>query len=69
MTIYFDNLDFDERDTVTGKPIFRMKDVLDEMSKTGKALENIEILEESYKKEQEKESSLRGGRIGGRFDS
>ena len=69
MTIYFDTLDFDERDPLTNKPIYKMKDVLDEMSKTGKALENIEILEESYKKEQEKESSLRGGRIGGRFDS
>jgi hypothetical protein len=68
MTNYYDNLDFDERDPLTGKPIFKMKDVLDEMAKTGKALENIAMLEESYKKEQEQESSLRGGRVGGRFD-
>ena len=68
MTTYYDNLDFDERDPVTGKPIFKMKDVLDEMAKTGKALDNIAMLEESYKKEQEAESSLRGGREAGRFD-
>lgn len=68
MTVYFDTLDFDERDAVTGKPIYKMKDVLDEMSKTGKALDNIAMLEESYKKEQEKESSLRGGREGGKWD-
>lgn len=68
MTVYFDTLDFDERDPVTGKPIYKMKDVLDEMAKTGKALDNIAMLEESYKKEQEAESSLRGGREGGRFD-
>lgn len=67
MKIYFDTLNFDERDE-TGKPIFKMKDVIAEISNTAKVLEGIKTLEELYKKEQEVEKELRGGAEKGFFD-
>lgn len=67
MKIYFDTLNFDERDE-TGKPIFKMKDVIAEIANTAKVLEGIKTLEDLYKKEQEAEKELRGGTEKGFFD-
>jgi len=67
MKIYFDTLDFDERDG-DGKPIYKMKDVITEIGSTAKVLEGIKTLEQMYKKEQEEEKALRGDATPGLFD-
>ena len=67
MKIYFESLNFDERDE-QGKPIFKMKDVIQEISNTAKVLEGIRTLEQLYKKEQEEEKQLRGDTEKGLFD-
>ena len=67
MKIYFESLNFDERDE-QGKPIFKMKDVIAEIANTSKVLEGIRTLEQLYKKEQEEEKQLRGDTEKGFFD-
>lgn len=61
ITDYFDTIDLTERDEITGKPIFKTKDVMDEMKNVSKVVEELKTLEFMYKKEQEAESDVRGG--------
>lgn len=61
ITDYFDSIDLTERDEVTGKPIFKTKDVMTEMQTVSKVVEELKTLEYMYKKEQEAESDVRGG--------
>lgn len=68
MIDYFDNLDLNERDPQTGKPIFKFKDVQIEIANTAKMLEGIAALESAYKKEQLQDSGLRGDAEPGAFD-
>lgn len=58
---YFNNLDVEERDPETGKPIFAVKNVIAEITSLNKVQESLSILEMQVKKEIEAQSSLRGG--------
>lgn len=60
ITDYFDSIDLTERDEITGKPIYKTKDVMSEMQTVSKVVEELKTLEFMYKKEQESESDVRG---------
>lgn len=60
ITDYFNNIDIEERDTVTGKPIFKTKDIMAELSNVSSVVEQLKTLELLYKKEQEESSGLMG---------
>lgn len=60
ITDYFDTLDIHERDQVTGKPIFKTKDIMTELSNVSDVVEQLKTLEILYKKEQESSSGLMG---------
>ena len=62
---YFNNIDPEERDAQTGKPIFKVKDIMAEISSLDKVLDELKILEGQVKKEMEEESSLRAGATDG----
>ena len=62
---YFNNIDPEERDPITGKPIFKVKDIMAEISSLDKVLDELKILEGQVKKEMEEESSLRAGATDG----
>ena len=51
ITDYFNNIDIEERDPVTGKPIFKTKDVMAELSNVSNVVEQLKTLEFLYKKE------------------
>lgn len=67
MRIMIENIDYSERDE-SGKPIFKIKDTLAEMSLLSKALDALKQLEQSYKNEKEESSGLRGDKEEGEFD-
>lgn len=58
---YFKMTDPLERDEVTGKPIYKVKDIQAEMQNLTKVHETMVQLENQVKKEIETQSSLRGG--------
>jgi len=58
---YFNNIDPEERDPLTGKPIFKVKDIMTEVSNISKVNEELQILESQVKKEIAEQSSIRGG--------
>ena len=68
ITDYFNNIDIEERDPVTGKPIFKTKDVMAELSNVSNVVEQLKTLESLYKKEQEQQSGLMGDVEGGFMD-
>lgn len=68
ITHYLDTINLDERDPISGKPIFKTKDVIAEMSSASKLIDTIKILEISFKKEVEPEGALRGDKEAGMFD-
>lgn len=68
ITHYLDTLDLNERDPVTGKPIFKTKDVIGEIGSASKLIEAIKTLEIQFKKEAELDTSLRGDKEKGMFD-
>lgn len=68
ITHYLNTIDLDERDEATGKPIFKTKDVIAEMSSASKLIDAIKVLEVSFKKEIEPEGALRGDAAPGMFD-
>lgn len=68
ITDYFDTLDLTERDDVTGKPIYKVKDVMSEMSQVSQIIDQLKALEILYKKEQESENGLMGNVELGAFD-
>ncbi len=57
--------DLAERDEVTGKPIFKAKDIMAEMSSVSKVLDELEDLEARAKKKQKAASGLRAGAVEG----
>lgn len=57
--------DLAERDQVTGKPIFKAKDIMGEMSLVGKVLDELDALEERVKKKSKAVSGLRAGATDG----
>lgn len=58
---YFTNIDPEERDPQTGKPIFKVKDIMAEMSNLSKVLEELKILTDQVKKDTQAESKIRAG--------
>lgn len=68
ITDYFDTIDLTERDDLTGKPIWKTKDIMTEMQNVSKVVEELKTLEFMYKKEQEAESDIRGGAEPGFMD-
>lgn len=61
MIEYFSSVDPLERDSETGRPIFKLKDIQAEMQNLIKVHETMVQLETQVKKEIETQSSLRGG--------
>lgn len=66
---YFNNIDPEERDVQTGKPIFKVKDIMAEISNLSKVHEELKTLEAAVKKEMEEASQLRAGAVEGYLPS
>lgn len=62
---YFNNVDPEERDPVTGKPIFKVKDLMTEISSLSKVHDELSTLENMVKKEIAEQSSIRAGAVEG----
>ena len=65
---YLENVDTQERDPATGKPIFKTKDVLAEIKGCKDLINGLRDLESQVKKGLEVESNIRGGTEVGMFD-
>lgn len=63
--LYFNNIDPEERDENTGKPIYKVKDIMAEISSLSKVNEELKILEGQVKKELSEQSSIRAGAVDG----
>ena len=68
ITDYFETLDLQERDPISGKPIFKTKDVMAELSNVSDVVEQLKALEVLYKREQEQDNGLMGNVEIGAFD-
>lgn len=68
ITDYFETLDLQERDPISGKPIFKTKDVMAELSNVSDVVEQLKALEVLYKREQEQDNGLMGNIEIGAFD-
>lgn len=62
---YFNNIDPEERDEQTGKPIYKVKDIMSEISQLHKVHEELQILEGAVKKEMSEASAIRAGAVDG----
>lgn len=62
---YFNNVDPEERDPLTGKPVFKVKDLMAEISSLSKVHDELSTLEEMVKKELVEQSSIRAGAVEG----
>lgn len=62
---YFNNVDPEERDPLTGKPIYKVKDLMAEISSLSKVHDELVALESMVKKELSEQSTVRGGAIDG----
>lgn len=62
---YFNNIDPEERDPNSGKPIFSVKNIIAEITSLNKVQESLVILEAQVKKELSESSSIRAGAIEG----
>lgn len=51
LRVFLDNIDLDERDPVTNKPIWKGKDVLDNLGAIGTMFDKLKELELNYKKD------------------
>lgn len=61
MRVFLDNIDLDERDPVTNKPIWKGKDILDNIGSIGIMADRLKELELNYKKDiAEQNTKLRG---------
>lgn len=52
LRVYLDEIDLDERDPQTQKPIFKAKDILDSIGSIGTMSDKLKELELNYKKDQ-----------------
>lgn len=68
LRLYFDTLDLQERDDVTGKPIFSAKDAIANISSLGKSVASLKELELIVKKDQEVSKGVKGDNELGAFD-
>lgn len=63
MRVFLDNIDLDERDPVTNKPIWKGKDILDNIGSIGIMADRLKDLEETYKKDLlDSKKSIKGDR-------
>lgn len=62
---YFNNVDPEERDVQTGKPIYKVKDIMAEISSLSKVNDELKVLEGQVKKEITETSTLRAGAVDG----
>lgn len=62
---YFHNVDPEERDEQTGKPIFKVKDIMAELTNLNKVNDELKNLEKQVKSDIAEQSSLRGQAIDG----
>lgn len=62
---YFNNVDPEERDPVTGKPIFKVKDLISEISNLSKVHEELKVLEGMVKQDLSQSTNIRGGAVEG----
>lgn len=62
---YFNNIDPEERDPMTGKPVFKVKDIMKEVSSISEVHQELKILEGQVKKEIAEQSTIRGGAVDG----
>lgn len=62
---YFNSVDPEERDPQTGKPIFKVKDLIAEISNLSKVHEELKVLESMVKQDLSQTTSIRGGAIEG----
>ena len=62
---YFTNIDPEERDEVTNKSIYKVKDIMAEISNLSKVYDELKALESQVKKELAEKSTLRGGATDG----
>lgn len=61
MRVFLDNIDLDERDPVSNKPIWKGKDILDNIGSIGSMSDKLKELELNYKKDvMETSNKLRG---------
>lgn len=58
---YFTNIDPEERDETTNKPIYKVKDIMAEINTLNKVHESLVQLESQVKQEISESTSLRGG--------
>lgn len=58
---YFHNVDPQERDENTGKPIWKVKDIQAELTNLPKVIDQLKQVESYVKKEMKEQSQLRGG--------
>lgn len=65
---FYKTVDLQERDLVTGKPIIGHKDVSASVANLGKVVASLNLLVEQVKKEQQKNSDIRGDVTPGLFD-
>lgn len=65
---YFDTLDLQERDPVTGKPLFTAKDAIANIAALAKAVSSLKELEDMVKREKEQSKGLKGDVEEGLFD-
>ena len=68
LIFYFENVDINERDEVTGKPIFSSKDLISNIKNAKELVASLNELEIQVKKDLESDSGLRGGVEAGFFD-
>lgn len=62
---YFNNVDPEERDPLTGKPIFKVKDLITEISNLSKVHEELKVLEGMVKQDLTQTTNIRGGAVEG----
>lgn len=62
---YFNSVDPLERDDQTGKPVYKVKDIMAELSSLGKVHDELIDLESRVKKELAEKSTIRGGAVEG----
>lgn len=62
---YFTEVDPLERDDQTGKPVYKVKDIMGELTQLGKVHDELKDLENRVKKETAEQSTIRGGAVEG----
>lgn len=58
---YFQSVNPQEIDENTGKPVYKVKDIIQEITNMSKVLDELKVLENHAKKEMQEQSSIRAG--------